>query len=184
VNSAALGGRGVDSIGFAMRMMGRHALERWLSLMLLTIGRGGGEMRTEVIKGALQRGRMCELIGEQARSARLARAVDLPSADTLFMVGLLSCLDALLGLTMSEVLQQIELAVDAKQALLGYQGRAGSVLEGVVSYFQGEWEPAEAMLTAAGANADVLGDLYLDSVAWAGDRMAAYAEPEPAGAAR
>jgi c-di-GMP-related signal transduction protein len=169
VNSAAVGGRGVDSIGHAMRLLGRDPLHRWLSLLLLTVGGGGGEMRLEMIKSALQRGRMCELLGDAVRSA-INR--ELPSGGTLFLVGLFSHLDALLGVDMKTILDDIDVTRDVRDALLGYQGKAGTVLQGVVAYTEGDWEAAEARLEDLGAAPEILSDVYLDAVTWAGAHMA------------
>ena len=169
VNSAAIGGRGVDSIAHALRLMGRDPLYRWLSLLLLTVGRDGGEVRMEMIKSALLRGRMCELVGDAARSA-LTR--DMPSGGTLFLVGLFSHLDVLLGADMATVLENIDVTQDVHAALVSHEGKAGAVLQGVVDYTEAEWESAERHLQQVGLNPDVLGDLYMDAVAWAGAHMA------------
>lgn len=168
VNSAALGGRGVDSIGHAMRMVGRDPLHRWLSLLLLTVGDGGGEMRVEMIKSALQRGRMCEIIGEHARSSFNR---DFPDAGALFLVGLFSHLDALLGVPMEKVLDDIEVAREVREALLGYQGKAGRVLDCAIAYTEADWERAETELKNLGVDPAILGDAYLDAVSWAGAHM-------------
>ena len=168
VNSASVGGRGVDSIGHAMRLVGRDPLHRWLSLLLLTVGGGGGEMRVEMIKSALLRGRMCELLGDQARSAMNR---DMPTGGLLFLVGLFSHLDALLGVEMSQILDDIDVAKEVREALLGYQGKAGALLKGVTSYTEGEWEQAETDLTVIGVDPNVLGNVYLDAVTWAGAHM-------------
>ena len=168
VNSASLGGRGVDSIGHAMRMVGRDPLHRWLSLLLLTVGSGGGEMRVEMIKSALQRGRMCEIIGEHARTA-FNRGF--PDASALFLVGLFSHLDALLGVPMEKILEDIEVAREVRDALLGYKGTAGRVLDCSIAYTEAEWTRAEDELRELGVDPSILGDAYLDAVTWAGAHM-------------
>jgi EAL and modified HD-GYP domain-containing signal transduction protein len=168
VNSAALGGRGVDSIGHALRLVGRDPLQRWLSLLLLTVGGGGGEMRVEMIKSALQRGRMCELLGDGARSA-VNR--DMPPGGLLFLVGLFSHLDALLGVDMAQILDEIDVGNDVRGALLGFEGKAGTLLKGVKAYAEGEWTEAEQTLGDVGVDPDLLGNTYLDAVTWAGAHM-------------
>lgn len=175
VNSAALGGRGVDSIGHAMRLVGRDPLHRWLSLLLLSIGSGGGEMRVEMIKSALQRGRMCELLGDGARSAMNR---DIPSGGLLFLVGLFSHLDALLGVEMSQILDEIDVGNDVRDALLGYRGKAGTLLKGVVAYAEGEWTEAEGTLGEVGIDPNDLGNVYLDAVTWAGAHMSMHQEDD------
>jgi EAL and modified HD-GYP domain-containing signal transduction protein len=168
VNSAALGGRGVDSIGHAMRLVGRDPLHRWLSLLLLTLGRGGGHVRLELIRSALLRGRMCEVLGNTARTA-VNR--DLPAGGTLFLVGLLSHLDVLLGREMAGILEDINVSPDARAALLNRAGKAGALLDGVVRYSEADWSGAAERFAVAGVPEDALGDVYLDALGWAGLHM-------------
>lgn len=169
VNSASLGGRGVDSLGHAMRLVGRDPLQRWLALLLLTMGQGGGHVRLELVKSALLRARLCEDLGNLARST-VRR--DIPAGGTLFMVGLLSHLDVLLGRDMAEVLDDINVSREVRDALLGRQGKAGVLLDGVARYSEGEWSEASLRLAAVGVPAEALGNAYLDALTWAGVHMA------------
>jgi EAL and modified HD-GYP domain-containing signal transduction protein len=168
VNSAALGGRGVDSIGHALRILGRDPLYRWLSMLLLAEGRSGSEVKTEIIKSSLLRGRMCELLGDGARG-QMNR--DIPPGGTLFLVGLFSHLDTLLQSPMDEMLEKIDLANGVKEALLEREGLAGTILSAVEAFEDAEWEAAEELLASLGTAPSILSDSYLDSVTWAGNRM-------------
>ncbi len=173
VNSAALGGRGVQSIGHGLRLLGRDPLYRWLSLLLMTVGGGGGEMRIEMIKASLLRGRLCELIGDHARSA-VSR--DIPSGGTLFLVGLFARMDQILGVPLREILADIDVTQDVRDALLDRRGKAGAILSGVEAYIDAEWSRAERTLADAGLDPTPLADLYLDSMMWARTRMAFHEE--------
>jgi c-di-GMP phosphodiesterase len=170
VNSAALGGRGINSIGHAMRMLGREPLHRWLSMLLLSKGKDAREVRTEIVKSSLMRGRMCEILGEDCRKAG---ARDLPPGGTLFLIGLFSQLDTLLQMPMDLILSRIDLAGDVVEALLQRGGRAGGLLTVVEDYEQAEWDLAEDRLRDLGGEADSLSEAYLDSVTWASDRVLA-----------
>lgn len=168
VNSAALGGRGIDSIAHAIRMLGRDPLYRWLSLFLLSEGREGGEAKMEIVKSSLLRGRMCELLGENCRSHR---GRDFPSSGTLFLVGLFSNLDTLLQTRIEDVLAKLDLVDGVEDALIRREGKAGSILAAVESYEEADWDDAEAKITSLGADPEILTDTYLDSVTWARDRL-------------
>ncbi|RMH11889.1 MAG: EAL domain-containing protein [Gemmatimonadetes bacterium] len=176
VNSAALGGRGVASLGHALRLLGRDPLYRWLSLLLIS-GRDvrSGE-RQELLRSAVLRGRMCELLGDVLR--RGSRSRDVPQPDALFLVGLFSQLDVLLSVPMDDVLSQIHLAQDLRDALLARAGEAGVLLAAVEAYQRAEWQTARRLLDEVGVDADVLPDLYVDALAWAGNRLALYTEEE------
>src|SRR5262249_59604552 len=112
--AAAIGGRGITSIPHAMRLIGRDALHRWLTVLLVaSVGRRGGVNR-ELALTALTRAKMCEQLGQ-----RSMRRVDGGSA---FIVGLLSLLDVLLEMPMSMILAKLELSTDVCDALLTREG--------------------------------------------------------------
>jgi len=111
-NSPLLGvTREVESVEQAVMLLGRDALYRWLSMLLLN----GADRR--VTSRALQeialcRARLLELLAPAVGGA--------PSA--LFTTGLLSMLDAMLGIPMIEALHPLNLAAPARQALLEHTG--------------------------------------------------------------
>lgn len=168
VNSAAFGGRGIDSLSHALRLLGRDPLYRWLSLLLVSGRSASTEAQRELMKSALLRGRMCEIAGDELRGAAHR---DLPTSETLFLVGLFSRLDALLSMSMEDVLAQISLSQDVIDALVERAGKAGAILNGVEAYETAEWGAAEEHFRAIGADASIMPDIYLDAVAWAGNRM-------------
>lgn len=173
VNSAALGGRGITSIEHALRLLGREPLHRWLSMLLVADARNGNGMQGELVKSSLFRGHLCELIGEQLPGS-LARG--LPPAGTLFLIGLFSRIDLLLKLPMGEIFQKIDLSRSVREALVDREGVGGSILKGVEAYEAGQWEEAEEELEAVGMDTPELPNLYLESIAWASDRMTAHRE--------
>ncbi len=167
VNSAALGGRGIDSVEHALRLLGRDPLSRWLSMLLVSSQGKTGYIRGEVVKSALLRGRLCELLGENVKSA----GVTLPKPEALFLAGLFSHLETLFGRSMEEILDQVDLTVDIRVALLERKGPAGVILKAVEAYEDADWEAAEQEVSSLGADPSLLSTLYLDAVTWAGSRM-------------
>lgn len=168
VNSAALGGRGIDSITHAMRLLGRDSLYRWLSMLLLAEGKDRTDVKSEIVKSSLLRGRMCELLGDSCPN-QLPGAF--PGGGTLFLVGLFSQLDTLLQTPMEDILSRISLAPGVEEALLGREGAAGTILSVVENYEEAEWDLAEESLCSLGADPENLSNFYLDSVTWASNRM-------------
>ncbi len=158
VNSAAVGGRDIWSIGHALRLLGREQVARWLGLLLVTDGSRDG-VRAELMHLALVRARMCEL---------LADASGVPRArGPLFLVGMLSVLDQLLETPMILLADSMELAPDVRAALLGREDYYGAVLGLVEAYEQGWWDQVDELAPAVGVSAAVLAPLYIDALAWA-----------------
>lgn len=168
VNSAALGGRGVSSIEHALRLLGREHLYRWVSMLLVAEARDGTGVRNELVKSSLFRGRLCELLGDQIRGPSV-RGV--PMAGTLFLIGLFSRIDVLLKIRMEDLFKRVDLSEAAKEALLWRSGVGGQLLKAVEAYEGARWEDAEAEVETLGMDPGELPNLYLESIAWAGDRM-------------
>lgn len=169
VNSAAYGGRGVDSITHALRLLGREPLYRWMSLLLLTLGGNKeGSIGFEMVKSALLRGRMAEVVGEALRHTAKE---PVPSAGTLFLVGLFSHMDALMGIAMPEIMAELDISQEVKDALIDGTGSAGAILRGVVAYEQGDWLRATLEVENLGGDSTLLSEQYQDAFGWANARM-------------
>lgn len=167
VNSAAIGGRGVESIGHALRLLGRGAIHRWLALILATQGGRGEAVRNEVIKSSLLRARLCELLGQTSGSS-----LCLPSSESLFLVGLFSHMDSLTGRPMDAVLKGMKISDEVKGALLDRSGATGDLLSAVEAYEEADWDKAEEGILAVGLETDGLSERFLEALTWASDHLA------------
>jgi EAL and modified HD-GYP domain-containing signal transduction protein len=119
INSAGFGsGRDIQSLRQAISMLGYAPLYRWLVLLLATASASG--YSPVLMETAVVRARLCELLGQTA----LPRS----EGEHLFVAGMFSLLDRLLGLSMKEVLETIQLPEQVVQALLGREGTYGPYL--------------------------------------------------------
>jgi len=119
INSAGFGaGREVQSIRQAIALMGYAPLYRWLTLLLASASSSG--YSPVLMETAVVRGRLTELLGLHS----------LPKAEgeNLFVAGMFSLLDRLLGLPMKEVLDTIPLPPEVVKALLTREGMYGPYL--------------------------------------------------------
>jgi c-di-GMP phosphodiesterase len=172
VNSASVGGRGVQSIAHGLRLLGRDPLYRWLCLLLMAAGSGGGEMRIELIKDALLRARMAEAVGDLIRRSR--DRANVPSAGSMFLIGLFSRIDHLLGVSVEDILADLDVAPAVREALVERTGVAGTILGAVEAYSEADWDGAEREVARMGGDKLALPELYLDAVSWAGASMATH----------
>jgi EAL and modified HD-GYP domain-containing signal transduction protein len=119
INSAGFGaGREVQSIRQAITLMGYAPLYRWLTLLLATASTSG--FSPVLMETAVVRARLAELLGQKF----LARG----EGENLFVAGMFSLLDRLLGLPMKEVLDTIQLPDEVVRALLTRGGMYGPYL--------------------------------------------------------
>ncbi|WP_020654200.1 EAL and HDOD domain-containing protein [Massilia niastensis] len=119
INSAGFGaGREVQSLRQAIGLLGYAPLYRWLLLLLATASTSG--YSPVLMETAVVRGRLAELLGQKY----LARG----EGENLFVAGMFSLLDRLLGLPMKEVLETIQLPDEVVRALVGREGVYGPYL--------------------------------------------------------
>lgn len=163
VNSAASGSSGIESIHHALRLIGRLPLYRWLALLFASAAPRGDGVNQELVLTAMERGRFCEVLAE--RSGKRA------SSGSLFLTGLLSSFDAILGIPMPVLMQQVRVSADVEAALLRGSGPYAPLLALATNYAGGKWEEA----IEQGTRMDVvhlLAPCYAEANAWARDLMA------------
>ncbi len=151
INSSFFGlSRNITSIRQALLLLGMKQVTTWVSLMLLA---GVNDKPHELAVTAMIRARMCEL---------LAKAMHQKSAETFFLVGLFSLLDAVMDRPLSDLLAALPLAEEVSRALLHHEGLYGAVLHAVLAYERGDWKPVKQL----GLDSDVINDAYLQAIAW------------------
>jgi c-di-GMP-related signal transduction protein len=106
----------------------------------------------------------CELIGTKIEMFR--------ETNELFLLGLLSVMDALLNMRMADVLADIPVDNNIKQALLGHPNRYRSIFEVVLDCESATWEQLTNSARQVGLHEAFLPDLYLRSVRWVTEILA------------
>lgn len=131
VNSAFFGlACQIRSIKHALSMIGLNEARKWLSLILLSSL--ADNKPVELVKMSLLRGTLC------ATLARLFKREKKESE--LFLMGLLSLMDALLDQPMAQILSELPLAEDIKRPLLGEPSPYQPIYQMVIAYEKGDWE--------------------------------------------
>lgn len=119
INSAGFSlGCEIQSLRHAVTLLGYSPLYRWLALLLTTSTATG--YSPVLMQAAVIRGRFAELLGH----GFLPKS----EAENLFVAGLFSLLDRLLGIPMEDVLEKIPLSDAVSQALLSRDGIYGPFL--------------------------------------------------------
>jgi EAL and modified HD-GYP domain-containing signal transduction protein len=134
-----------------VNLLGRDNLLRLCAILSLASFR---DRPTWLLANTLIRARMCELLYDPGVGS---------DSGTFFMAGLLSHLDALLGMPIEEALQGLALAPQVRDAVLLRKGPAGEALAAVEAWERGDWDAVSA--AGFGDPAKVRA-AYLDAVAW------------------
>jgi c-di-GMP-related signal transduction protein len=163
LNSAAFAFRSeIHSIPHALSLLGELAMRKWISLV--SVAALGDEVADSLLRLPLLRAMFCELIGQKVGMAR--------EANDLFLLGLLSVMDALLNVPMAAVLQDIKVDEEIAKALQGRDSRYRPIFEVVLDYESGTWGQLAESCRRVGLHENFLPDLYLRSVRWVSDILA------------
>jgi EAL and modified HD-GYP domain-containing signal transduction protein len=156
VNSAAFAATGqINSIQHAMNLLGEDEIRKWISLVVIVaLAQGKPD---ELVKAALIRSRFCEME---------APKLHCPEAD-LFLLGLLSLMDAILDMPMGEVLAKISIDAEVGAALLGENNKFRRVLDLVRAYDCGDWTSSCSVSQELRLDEEELPADYLNAVRWA-----------------
>lgn len=157
INSAGFGLEfEIDSPRHAVAMLGYAPMFRWL--LLLLVRTNSVAFSPALMQAAMVRGRFAELLGQDFLSRR--------EAENLFVVGMFSFLDHLLGIPVQEVLRQLTLPETVTQALLSREGVYGPVLALVEASEQVDGRAAH-FAQALSMTATHVNEAHLSALAWA-----------------
>ncbi len=130
VNSPFFGLRSeITGIRHALTMLGLIKARQWLSLLVLCSM--GSDKTEELIVNSLVRAKFFELLAPLTDHAE--------DADELFTMGLFSMVDALLDMQMADVMAELPLSTEIKNAILGKSSAYNDVYNLLLDYEQGNW---------------------------------------------
>lgn len=157
INSASFGIEvEIQSLRHAVAMLGYTPLFRWLSLLLAMTNTV--DFSPALLQAAIVRGRLTELLGQ----GLLSRG----ESDDLFVVGMFSLLGQMLGVPITQVLNQIVLPDAIMQALLSREGKYGPFML-LAEACEQEDGCAADFADALFITATRVNDAHLSALAWA-----------------
>jgi EAL and modified HD-GYP domain-containing signal transduction protein len=156
LNSAAFGfSNEIHSVRHALSILGEREVRRWIRLVA-TLGAAQGKT-SELVLSAMVRARFCELLSPK-----------IPHGDSdLFLMGLLSLMDAILELPMSQVLDHIPIDQETKSVLSGGASRLRPFYQLMLAQESGEWETATELSSQLHLVESDVADCYWQAMQWA-----------------
>jgi c-di-GMP-related signal transduction protein len=156
LNSAAFGFRTeIHSVRHALAMLGEREVRRWVRLVA-AVG-AGREKPGDLLLSSLVRARFGELLAPVVRHGE----------SDLFLLGLLSLIDAMLETPMESLLEKIPLDRDTKAVLLGQPSPLRPVYRLMLAYESGEWEAAAELSRSLQLNPEEVAGFYWSAQQWA-----------------
>ena len=144
----------IKSIRHAMAVLGEREIRRWVRLVVAV---GAAEQRcSELVLMGLARGRFCELLSNR-----------LQSNTDLFLMGLLSIMDAILEVTMDVLLEQLPVDRETKAALLGQKSSLRPLYQLMLAQESGEWAKSSELAKQLKLHDEEVALIWWQALQWA-----------------
>jgi c-di-GMP-related signal transduction protein len=144
----------IKSIRHAMAVLGERELRRWIRLVVAV---GAAEQTcSELVLMGLARARFCETLSSRVRSG-----------GDLFLMGLLSVMDAILEVSMERILEQIPVERETKAALLGQDTCLRPLYQLMLAQESGDWEQSGQLARQLNTSEEEATACWWQAVEWA-----------------
>jgi len=147
----------IESVRHAIVFLGEKEIKRFVLLVIIS------EIVTdkpgELVKLAIIRARFCELLAENSDFRKMSAEI--------FLLALLSLLDAMLDIKMETVIEQLPLADVLKKALADRTGPMAPFLNAASAFEQHDRRTCIAALDEIGVDKKLVQQMYFDALAFA-----------------
>ncbi len=156
VNSAyfALRNR-AHSVKQALVILGLGQLKQWI--YLLSFKQDDGSMPDELIKISFLRATFASELLDSAENMPISRS-------EAYLMGMFSTLGKLMQMPLAEVLEQLPISDEIKNALLSYEGRAGILYKLILAYEKADWSSMSQCAAQLGIPQSMIAQKYFECV--------------------
>jgi c-di-GMP-related signal transduction protein len=149
----------IKSIRHAIAVLGERELRRWIRL-IATVG-AAEQKCSELILMGLARARFCEILSDR-----------LKSGTDLFLMGLLSVMDAILEVSMESLMQQLPVEHEVKAALLGQGSSLRPIYQLMLAQESGEWDQSTQLAKGLKLSDEDVASSWWQAMQWAQEAVA------------
>jgi len=144
----------IKSIRHAMAILGERELRHWIRLVVMV---SAAEQKcSELVLMGLARARFCELLSKR-----------LQSNSDLFLMGLLSVMDAILEVRMEVLLERVPVEREIKVVLLGQSSTLRPLYQLMLAQESGEWEQSSELARQLKLSDDEVAGQWWLAMQWA-----------------
>ncbi len=157
LNSAFFGLRHeITSIRHGLQLLGEEEIRKWAALVtLMELCKG---QPPELLRLSLLRARFCEALA--AKGGLGAHKAE------LFLLGMFSLMDVLIGRPLAEIMEEMPLSDKVKNALLGQKNLYRQIFDLGLSYEQGNWGQVAALASQVGVPEEEMPGIYAEAILW------------------
>lgn len=156
LNSAMFAfGNEIHSVRHALSLLGEREIRRWVRLVA-TVG-AGQTKSSELVRYALVRGRFCELLRHKVSHG----------GSDLFLMGMMSLMDAILEMPLADVLEKVHIEQAIKNVLLGKPSHLRTIYRLLLAQESGEWDAVAELARLQQMTSNDVEDAYWEAMRWA-----------------
>jgi c-di-GMP-related signal transduction protein len=156
MNSASFGfANEIHSVRHALSMLGEREVRRWVRLVVTLAA--GQNKSSDLVLSALVRARFCELLSPKIKHGE----------SDLFLLGLLSLMDSILELPMTDVLEKVPLDQETKNVLLGEESFLRPLYQLMIAQESGDWQNTAVMAKSLKLTESEVAEAHWNAMQWA-----------------
>ncbi|MFT5875456.1 MAG: c-di-GMP-related signal transduction protein [Clostridium sp.] len=152
----------IKSIKQALSLLGEKEIKMWLYLMVFkTLGEDKPEI---IIIESLTRAKFAELIAEKVEIGF--------NLFNSYLIGMLSMVDLLMDIPLDQILQELLLPIEVKDALNGNNdNKYRKLLDLIIRYEKGEWDEVIRISKQLKLDEKCLPSVYCEAILYANEQM-------------
>lgn len=149
--------RRVSSIHQALVMMGISQLKQWVYLLSFNSDFDNNESLEATMKLSFLRANYAMALSDYVRDLPIIRS-------EVYMMGMFSTLQYIIDAPLAEILEEVPVAQEIKDALLRQEGICGTLYKLILSYENAEWKSVRNLADQLGIPSALLAQTYMDCV--------------------
>lgn len=149
--------RRVSSIRQALVTMGISQLKQWVYLLSFNNDFESDESREAMLKLSFLRANYAMVLSDHVKDLPIIRS-------EVYMMGMFSTLQYMIDAPLEEILEEVPVAQEIKDALLKQEGICGSLYKLILSYENADWKAVKSLSNELGIPSSLLAQTYMDCV--------------------
>ncbi len=149
--------RRVSSILQALVTMGISQLKQWVYLLSFNSEFENDESREAMMKLSFLRANYAMVLSDHIKDLPIIRS-------EVYMMGMFSTLQYMIDAPLEEILEEVPVAQEIKDALLKQEGVCGELYKLILSYENADWKAVKFLSNELGIPSSLLAQTYMDCV--------------------
>lgn len=145
------------SVKQALTILGLNQLKQWVYLLSFEQKEPASASSEEILKISFQRANFCYQLYKYIKDLGITKS-------DAYILGMFSTIEALVDAPAEEVMNEIPIADEVKQAIVSQEGKCGTLLKLILSYEKADWKNISIYAQSLDIPMDILAQVYFDCI--------------------